>query len=224
MKLPPLFKNKKEIKRVSSIKFLGVILDENLNWNDHLNTIENKVSKNIGILYKAKSIINSEGLRSLYYSFVHSYLNYGNLSWGSTHKTKLKRLASKQKQAIRIINGDNEMSINEKMEKLNILNVYKINLYQSLIFMYRVKNKTIPYVFQQRFEEVNHQYPTRFSHNNYSQGKIKLSQTKFAISSRGPRLWNNILTPVQKMCTSKCSFKKSIKETLIKLCNESNYF
>ena len=50
LKLLPLFVNKKEINRVSSIKFLGVILDENLNCNEHLNTIENKVSKIIGIL------------------------------------------------------------------------------------------------------------------------------------------------------------------------------
>ena len=85
LKLPPLFVNKEEINRVSSIKFLGVIFDENLNWNEHLNTIENKVSKNIGILYKAEGILNTKGLRSLF-SFIHTFLNYGNLSWGSTHK------------------------------------------------------------------------------------------------------------------------------------------
>ena len=90
--------------------------------------------------------------------------------------------------------------------------------------MFKVKNKTIPCVFQEKFMEVNHQYPTRFSQNNYYQGNIKLSQTKFAISSRGPRLWNNILTHAQKQCTSKCSFKKSIKETLLKLCNVYDYF
>ena len=67
MKLPPLFVNKKEIDIVSSIKFFGVIFDESLDWNEHLNTIENKVPKNIGILYKAKEIINTKALRSLYY-------------------------------------------------------------------------------------------------------------------------------------------------------------
>ena len=47
--------------------------------NIYLNTIENKVSKNIGILYKAKEIINTKGLRNLYYLFIHTFLNYGNL-------------------------------------------------------------------------------------------------------------------------------------------------
>ena len=57
LKLPPLFVNREEINRVSSIKFLSIIFDENLNWNEHLNPIEIKVPKNIGILYKAKEIM-----------------------------------------------------------------------------------------------------------------------------------------------------------------------
>ena len=40
---------------------------------------------------------------SLYYSFIHSYLNYGNIAWCSTSMTKLKKLLSKQKQALRTI-------------------------------------------------------------------------------------------------------------------------
>ena len=108
----------------------------------------------------------------------------------------------------------------EKMKKLNIFNVYKINLYQSLIFMFRVKNNTIPFVFHEKFTDINHQYLTTFSQKNFAQHKTKLARTK----SHGPRLWNNILTPVQKQCISQNSFKKSIKETFLKLCNEFDYF
>ena len=75
----------------------GVIFDKNLNWNEHLSTIENKVSKNIDILYKNKETINKKGLRSLYYSFIHKLLIYGNLSWESRHKTNLKQVAWSKK-------------------------------------------------------------------------------------------------------------------------------
>ena len=47
--------------------------------------------------------------------------------------------------------------------------------------MFRVRNNTIPYVFHERFTDINYQYPTRFSQSNLSQRKIELSQTKFAI-------------------------------------------
>ena len=42
------------IKRRSSVKFLGVMLDENILWKDHTKTIEKKLAKNIGLLYRAK--------------------------------------------------------------------------------------------------------------------------------------------------------------------------
>ena len=163
LKLPPLYVNQREIKRVNSIKFLGVLFDENLTWNDHLNVIENKVAKNLGILYKAKHTINPNGLRSLYYSFIHSYINYGNIAWRSTNRTKLKKLAGKQKQAIKILSNDKEKNSNEKMQMLKILNIYKLNIHQVLNFMSCVKNNTIPFAFINKFKPIT----TRHSQNNF---------------------------------------------------------
>ena len=53
LQLPVLKINNYEIKRSTSIKFLGVMVDEHLNWKDHINIIENKLSKNLGLLHKA---------------------------------------------------------------------------------------------------------------------------------------------------------------------------
>ena len=49
--------NGKVIERTTSIKFFGIFLDEHLSKRNHISVVENKVSKNIGILYKAKSIV-----------------------------------------------------------------------------------------------------------------------------------------------------------------------
>ena len=51
--LPKLKINNYEIKRAESIKFLGVLLDQNLTWKPHIKYIENKIAKNIGLLFKA---------------------------------------------------------------------------------------------------------------------------------------------------------------------------
>ena len=42
------------LKRQTSIKFLGVMLDENISWKEHIKTVENKLSKNNGLFCKAK--------------------------------------------------------------------------------------------------------------------------------------------------------------------------
>ena len=93
--------NDHQIDRVESIKFLGVFLDENLTWKEHIKYTENKIAKNIGLLWKAKPFVNKKCLLSLYFSYIHSYINYANIAWGSTYITNLKKINSQQKHAIR---------------------------------------------------------------------------------------------------------------------------
>ena len=62
------------------MKFLGVILDENLSWKDHIETVEHKLAKNVGLLYCAKQFQDETCMVS-------------------THCTKLKAISYKQKQA-----------------------------------------------------------------------------------------------------------------------------
>ena len=50
LKLSDLHIFNKSIERKSSIKFLGVMLDEHITWNDHIHAIEKKFAKNIGLL------------------------------------------------------------------------------------------------------------------------------------------------------------------------------
>ena len=70
LQLPNLKINNNEIKRSSSIKFLGVLVDENLTWIDHITLVENKLSKNLGLLHKAKNYLNKKFIVSLL--FLHT--------------------------------------------------------------------------------------------------------------------------------------------------------
>ena len=110
------------------------MLNEHLSWKKQISVIENKVSKNVGFLHKAKNIFSKGGLKTLFFPFVHSYLNYENIDWRSTTQIKLKKLASKQRQAIRVIYAAEYLR--EKMEEMKVLNIYKLNIYQVLTFMF----------------------------------------------------------------------------------------
>ena len=121
LRLPALEINDYEIKRSSSIKFL--------NWIDHINTLKNKLSKNLGLLYSAQPFLNAKTMKSLYFSFFHGYLTYGSKSRCSTSITKLKRISSTQKQAIKAISMESldckNLKSDKIMDKLGILNRYK---------------------------------------------------------------------------------------------------
>ena len=64
LKLLMLAINGKVIQRKTSIKFLGILLEEHLSWKNHISIVEIKVSENIGILYEAKNIFSKVGLKT----------------------------------------------------------------------------------------------------------------------------------------------------------------
>ena len=66
LELPSLQMNGNRIERENSLKFLGVILDEHLTWEKHIQLTENKFSKNIGVLYKTLNVY--EAFTSLLYT------------------------------------------------------------------------------------------------------------------------------------------------------------
>ena len=192
--LPKLFINNQVIKRQSSIKFLGILLDENLSWKEHLKLTENKVAKNIGLIYKAKPYLNKDSLLALYFSYIHSYINYANLVWGSTNRTYLRKINSQQKHALRLIHNKNRFyHFKELFESCEILNVYKLNLLNTAVFMHKIKNRTAPSSFLEKFEQPAHSYPTRFSSGNYRKPQIILRKCRFRISIRAPAIWNNLV-------------------------------
>ena len=103
-----LILNNTTLERVNSIKFLGVILDENINWNRHIELVQNKISKNIGILCRASLYLDKESLKSIYFSFIYSQISYCNIAWAGTSKTKLTIIFTKQKHAFRIIYNESK--------------------------------------------------------------------------------------------------------------------
>ena len=80
------------IERQEFIKFLGVLLDENLNWNEHIKYIENKIAKNLGLLYRTRPFLERNTLLAFYYSYIQTYINYTNIAWGSTCIPILKKI------------------------------------------------------------------------------------------------------------------------------------
>ena len=160
LKLPKLSINIQEIKRASYNKFLGVLLDENLSWKEHLKNTENKLAKVIRLIYKAKPFLDKDSLLSLYFSYIHSYISYTNLAWVSAHKTNLKKIHSQQKHALRTVyNKDRYCHTKEVFRSCNVLNGYILNLLNTSIFMRKIKTGTGPAAFHATLKMPSHSYP-----------------------------------------------------------------
>ena len=211
--LPNLTTNNRKIKKEESITFLGVLLDENVTWKEHLKFIENKFPKNTGLLYKAKHHLNKKCLLSLYYFYVHTYINYANIAWGNTHFTNLKKRHSKQKHAIRIIYNKTKFEpIRHFFRKNKILNVHQLNIL-NVMFMHKISTKTAPSGLHSRFQRPSHSYFTNFSESNYPLPTSNLRKSKFRISIRGSLLWSNFLTKTKNSLETMPLFNSKVEFT-----------
>ena len=107
-------------------------------------------------------------------------------------------------------------------ENLNILNIYQINIYQHLKFMHKFINNQIPSIFSDFIKRPNHKYPTNFSQSRFYLKRYSLNSTKYSISIRGPKLWNDVINKEEKDIQSYSLFQKKIKSKLIKIENETD--
>ena len=78
--LPNLAIEDIHIKGEHATKFLGVFIDEYLSWKQHIKILSSKIFKSIGILYKSRDVLSKQCLKQLYFSFIHSYVNYANIA------------------------------------------------------------------------------------------------------------------------------------------------
>ena len=88
-----------ELEQVNYIKFLGLVIDDKLQWHHHIEHCRKKVSSGIYAMNSVKNIVTCEHLRILYFSLVHPYLLYGISIWGNTYMKYTRKLVILQKKS-----------------------------------------------------------------------------------------------------------------------------
>ena len=63
------------------VKYLGVLLDDKINWKYHISFISSKISRNTGIFYKLRHYLSPAQLRPIYYNVIFPYLSYAIIAW-----------------------------------------------------------------------------------------------------------------------------------------------
>ena len=106
-----LILNRKAIEQKDHVKYLGVLMDEHLNWKKQIANVTKKISRGVGILAKLRSYVDPKLLKNIYYSIVYSHLSYGVEAWGSATASDLEKILILQKKAVRILTGNKYFQI-----------------------------------------------------------------------------------------------------------------
>ena len=201
--------NNIDIEAVTSMKCLGLIIDDKLSWKCHIDSICRTISRNIGIVNKVKFFLPTSSLLMLYSTLILPYLNYGIIVWGNTYDSYLHRILLLQKKTMRVIFVTLPRDLILTFYLLKINDLYRYSLGQ---FMYQLNNSTLPSAFNLIFikNKTIPKYPTRQSDEFH----LPLTRTLLAKSIftyAGPKLWT-ILDVSIKNAPSLNSFKFKLKK------------
>ena len=204
----------KKITHANHVKFLDVLLDENLNWRSHLIELFRKLARLVGIFYKLRHYVPLDTLISIYYALFYPFLTYGIVVWGATYENLLKPILTAQKKVIRAITFSEPTAHSSPLfSDLKILTLGDI--YQLYISSFVSE---CPAHFRDFFRPISsiYSYNTRgATHDGFF--LVRKNTLQYGIRSicyNGVRIWNNIPYEIRNS-TSVKDFRKKFTNSLL---------
>jgi len=186
-----------------------------MNFQTHINILEQRLSRATGIMYKLKSVLPRRALLKLYYALIHSHLLYGLIIWGLTFPSYIKRLTKFQNKAVKLIGGgnfcDSPMPFYFNLNILKFQDLYKIEVAK---FVHRFLQNTLPSSFSDYFtptiQSTRRLTQSTSNNSNLYVPKYRNNRLRRSIKYQGVKVWNSISPEILKLPT------KSFIQKLIK--------
>ena len=218
LNLDPLNFGNHLLTQVESTKFLGIFIDEHLNFKTHTEHILKKISKSVGILFKLNSFLPFHILLTLYNTLLLPYFNYGILSYHNAPNYALNRLKICQKKAIRAICGlDFNAHTNDHFKEHKILkfdDIYKLNLC-STVFS-QLQNPSTHSVSNRLVRNSDyHNYNTR-SRGEFSIPYYSKTSSQSCFLYQAVMEWNKIPQSIKDSRSTHC-FREKFKKFILNL-------
>src|SRR6267154_1309595 len=205
------------INKVTTTKYLGVLIDENLDWKSHIQELCLSLRKYIGVFYKLSFRLPPHILKMLYFALIYPRILYGIEVYANTYLTYLHDLMILNNRILRILQ--------KKPITTNTIEIYM--LYNALpinkLFRFQILNhahnmiynpSNLPNIFQMNsnFNYELHNHHTR-SCNYFHHITARSSHGSKVSSSLSAQLWN-ALPPALKSIRSPHIFKQKVKQFL----------
>ena len=200
------------ISKANVVIFLGVRVDINLKWDNHIEYVRSKISKCIGILHKLKFFVPQSVLFTLYNSLILPHISYCIVIWGNSSRTKIDTILRLQKKAIRICTSSDYNAHSAPLfRKLKTLNVYDLAQYHTAVLGFNYFQCLLPNVISSMFitNEQIHNYDTR-STNLLHLWKVTSSSSKKTVRYNLPQVWNSLPNNFRSYKTLSL-FKRNLK-------------
>ena len=211
--------NGNKLEKCDNYKYLGVIFDNNLSWQPHIEYICGKISKACGALSKIRHCVDIETLKNVYYALVYSYLRYGIVAWGNANENAMKPLISLLNRVVRIMTfAPFRINTGPIFEFLKFMDIPQIFHLETGKFVFKSKSGLLPINEIAKYFErqsATHYHNLRHSDNRLLVIPLELlsSFKRKSLHYRGIDLWNSYPESL-KMSNSFKIFKKDFKSLI----------
>ena len=208
--------NNIKVERVGSVKYLGMTLDEKLNWKEHTEKLLKKLTKTNQAFKIVKNFINKKQKAALYYAYFYSSLQYGIEVYSQGPNKNTKKLQVKQSRALKILHHRDFLTPTRELHKdYNLLLVKDIAKLNTVKFVYKQRNGQAPDAFMNYYIEnmFVHQHNTRQAKNLHVPQHRNTYGHK-SVKYRGAVWWNEIPSSLREADTIK-TFSKNVKNSII---------
>jgi hypothetical protein len=197
-------------------KLLGIYLDEFLNFNHHTNFLCNKLNRSLFCMRRAKNLLSQAALKTLYFAFIQSHLNYCPIILSSISQQNFNQIKLIQKKAIRIITNSTYTAHTAPLfAQLQILPYELVIKQAKLLFMHSIEYSYAPASFLGIWTKnfvIQGDRPLRNA-DNYTLPNPRTELFKKSPLYTLPLEWNNL--DDNRYIRNKTTFKTALKYMLL---------
>ena len=172
------------------MKVLGIMIDDKLNFTEHISDVCIKADRQLNVLQRLKRVLDYKSRMAIYKSFIMSNFNYCPIVWMYTTKKLLDRIENIQKRALRFVLNDYHSNYHDLLIKSEATGIKITTLRLLSIEVYKCVNDLNPEYLNEMFTIKNYPYDCR---DNSILERPKSNTTKYGLKSfrnYGAKIWN----------------------------------
>ena len=211
------------ITREKQVTYLGLILDEYMNWKIHIEDLGIKLKRLFPIFYNIRKYLNKDQIRTIYFTMIYSRIKYGCITYGLCTSENLDSLQIMQNKLLKVLlKKPFRYPTNLLHKDLYLLQVKDIIAQEILAFVFNYFKGTLPSVFNNFFQ---HRFSIEDIESGMSRLKILVPKVdtdfgKNTVKFIGSTLFNRYAEQFDLNINTK-SFKTKIKKLLFSQYSDS---
>ena len=210
--------NHNNIPLTNSVKYLGVILDNKLTWQPHIEQISAKLSRACGMIFKLRHYVPLSTVNLIYYSMFHSVLQYSLINWGRASKHLLYKIKTLQNRFLRAsLFRPSRFSVNALYFECGVLKLDDMIDMEFAKFSFRFSNNMLPNYFNSYFtslDSTHHHYARQKSKKDFFYTYSRTEWKKKMTEHKALEIWSK--SPIEQKQASFFKFKKTFKMDALK--------